>query len=149
MHKVAQLMANIHEKWPNLTPVLTGAPNEKHLVDEIRRNLPASIPFIDKVGDSTLPELFSIIRDARFVVTNDTGTAHLSPLFSVPTVVILGGGHIGAYLPNPLYTKMQCVTHPMDCFNCGWNCNRQLDGANLCIASVNVDDVMTAIEKIM
>ncbi|MCR5381931.1 MAG: hypothetical protein K6G44_13185 [Lentisphaeria bacterium] len=149
MHNVTQLMVNIHEKWPDLTPVLTGAPNEKHLVEEIRQNLPASIPFIDKVGDSTLLELFSIIRNAHFVVTNDTGTAHLAPLFSVPTVVILGGGHIGAYLPNPLYTKMQCVTHPMDCFNCGWNCKRHQDGVNLCIASVSVDDVMAAIEKIM
>lgn len=149
MENVTKLMVAIHEKWTDLTPVLTGAPNEKHLVEEIRRNLPASIPFIDKVGDSTLPELFSIIRNARFVVTNDTGTAHLVPLLSVPSVVILGGGHIGAYLPNPLYVKMQCVMHPMDCFNCGWNCDRLQNGVNLCIASVTVEDVMAAIEKMM
>ena len=148
MANIARLMVAIHEKWPDLTPVLTGAPNEKTLVEEIRRHLPADFPFIDKVGGSSLRELIAMMGGARFIVTNDTGTAHLAPLLAVPSIVILGGGQLGAYLPNPLYGKMQCVTHPLSCFNCGWECGHFENGLNQCIAAITVEDVLAAVAAI-
>ena len=38
---------------------------------------------------------------ASCVISNDTGPAHLSIALSVPTVVIIGGGHFGSFVPYP------------------------------------------------
>ena len=152
IENMAQLIVRIQKKWPDLTPVLTGAPNEKHYGEEIRQLLPNSLTMIDKIGDSSLLELFAILKKARFIVSNDTGTAHIAPLMAVKSFVILGGYHLGAFLPNPVYSNTHCITHPMDCFNCNSSksnkCKYQKgDEPDPCITGISVDDVMNVIEQ--
>ena len=146
VEKFADLINMIHQQYPELIPVLTGGRNEKHLGETIRRLLPEDIAVVDKIGETTLFELFSIFQKARVVVTNDTGTAHLAPLMSVKSVVISGGWHIGAYLPNPLYSGMRCIIHQKECAYCGWKkCIQPRDGIDLCVAEISVEEVMRAV----
>lgn len=41
-------------------------------------------------GMTTLPELISIIRGARFVVTNDSGPMHIAAALDIPTIALFG-----------------------------------------------------------
>lgn len=41
-------------------------------------------------GKTTLPELISIIRSARFVVTNDSGPMHIAAALDIPTIALFG-----------------------------------------------------------
>jgi len=149
VERFAGLIAMIHRRYPELIPVLTGGKNEKHLGAEIQRLLPEDIVVVDKIGDTTLFELFSIFQKARLVVSNDTGTAHVAPLMSVKSVVISGGWHIGAYLPNSLYPNMRCLIHRKECANCGWQkCVNPQNGVDLCVAEISVDEVMRAISEL-
>ena len=143
--KFAGLIEMIHRLRPELTPVLTGGRNEKRLGEKIRSLLPEDIAVVDKIGGTTLFELLSIFKNARLVVTSDTGTAHLAPLLSVKSVVVSGGWHIGAYLPNPLYSGMRCIIHRKECAGCGWKkCIHSRDGVDLCVAEISVDEVVSA-----
>ncbi len=146
VERFAELIVMMHRKFPELIPVLTGGRNEKRLGAEIRRLLPEDITVIDKTGETTLLELLSIFKKAHLVVTNDTGTAHLAPLMSVRSVVIMGGWHVGVFLPNPLYQNMRCILHKKECANCDWaKCVHAQNGVDLCIAEISVEEVMAAI----
>lgn len=148
LERFAGLIEAIHRRTPELIPVLTGSRHEIHLGEAIRRLLPEDVAVVDKIGDTDLFELCSIFRKSRFVVTNDTGTAHMAPLMSVKSVVISGGWHIGAYLPNPLYRDMRCVIHQKECANCGWKkCVSPQDGVDLCIAEISVDEIMDVVRE--
>ncbi|MBQ6351880.1 MAG: hypothetical protein IJJ28_01260, partial [Lentisphaeria bacterium] len=149
MERFAELMIRIHRQFPDLIPVLTGGRNEKRLGGKIRSLLPEDIAVVDKIGETTLFELFSIFAKARLVVTNDTGTAHIAPLVSVKSVVISGAWHPGAFFPNPLYTETRCVMHRKECADCGWKkCIHPQDGVDLCVAEISVDEVMRAISEL-
>ncbi|MBR4518793.1 MAG: glycosyltransferase family 9 protein [Victivallales bacterium] len=148
MKRMAELITRIHQRWPELMPVLTGGKSEQKLGDEIRQQLPDGLQVIDMIGRSTLLELTAIVKGARFVVSNDTGTAHLAPLFNTKSVVISGAWHIGWFHPNPLYVNTRCILHPKDCAGCGWTpCPYATDGIDLCIAEITVDEVMAEIER--
>ena len=150
MENLAQLIVKIHGKCPNLIPLLTGGPNEKPLGMQIRRAVPADMSIVDRIGETTLLELFALIQKAKFVITNDTGTAHVAPLFSVPSFVISGAWHPGVYLPNPLYDHSHCIMHPMDCSNCGWTkCKHMVRGNTKCITEISVTEVFAVIESHM
>lgn len=147
--RFAELIERIHRQHPGAVAVLTGGGNEAHLGEELRKTVPAEIPLVDRIGASTLLELCAIFRSARFIVTNDTGTAHLAPLMSTPGVVISGGWHVGAYLPNPLYPGMHCLFHRMECGNCGWKkCLHERDGVDGCVAEISVDEVMRVVDEL-
>lgn len=150
MERFAELIVRIHGKWPALVPVLTGGKREKPLGEEIRRRLPPDVPLVDKIGETSTTELLAVVRKARFVLSNDAGTAHAAPLLDVPSVVVSGAWHPGVYQPNPLYAKTVCIIPPMDCAGCGWGtCPRAENGLDACLAAISVDDVMAAVERIL
>ena len=41
------------------------------------------------------------MRSASAVLSNDSGPAHLSIALGTPTVVVVGGGHFGSFVPYP------------------------------------------------
>jgi len=56
---------------------------------------------VDLMGKTSLPQLLDVINHAALVVSNDTGPAHLSIALGTPTLVIVGGGHFGCFVPYP------------------------------------------------
>ena len=81
---------------------------------------------INLIGKTSLPDLMGILQNASGVISNDTGPAHLSIALNTPTVVIIGGGHFGSFVPYPKKTTPQnarFVYQKMDCYHCFWNCH--------------------------
>lgn len=69
-----------------LMPVLLGATGEAHLAE--RYGELATQPFRSLVGATTLPVLAAVLRQARLLVTNDTGTMHLAAGLHVPILAV-------------------------------------------------------------
>jgi ADP-heptose:LPS heptosyltransferase len=69
--------------------------------DEKAAAIPASGDVIDLTGKTTLPEMFDLMKSAALVVSNDTGPAHVAIGLGAPSVVIVGGGHFGCFVPYP------------------------------------------------
>ncbi len=108
-------------------------------------------PNLKRAKDITVLDL---MNHAALVVSNDTGPAHLSIALGTPTVVIVGGGHIGSFVPYPEGISpdtARFVFHEMECFHCFWRCHLRANKFQIfpCIGAINEDHVWNACEDLM
>ncbi|NQU60118.1 MAG: glycosyltransferase family 9 protein [Rhodospirillales bacterium] len=101
---------------------------------------------IDLTGKTDLPGLLDLLNHARLVISNDTGPAHLSIALATPTVVIVGGGHFGSFVPYPAQASpanARFVFQEMECYHCFWRCHRRANKFQLfpCIGALTEDRV--------
>ncbi|MHA1598771.1 MAG: glycosyltransferase family 9 protein [Alphaproteobacteria bacterium] len=106
---------------------------------------------IDLAGKTSLPQLLDILNHAALVVSNDTGPAHLSIALGTPTLVVVGGGHFGCFVPYPepaCPANARFVYRRMDCYHCFWNCPKRAAKTDAfpCVEAVSVDQAWAEIE---
>ncbi|MFK7758863.1 MAG: glycosyltransferase family 9 protein [Phycisphaerales bacterium] len=73
----------------NLTVLINGSPAESELIDQIisiSTSTPISLPALG----NTLGALKPICRDARIMITNDTGPRHIAAAMGTPLVTLFG-----------------------------------------------------------
>ncbi len=109
---------------------------------------------IDLIGKTDLPQLLDLMNHARLVVSNDTGPAHLSIALGAPTLVVVGGGHFGCFVPYPEGVRpdhARFVYHRMDCYHCFWNCPKRASKFEVfpCVEAVNLDQVWVEAEQLL
>ena len=133
--------------------LICGTKNEYHLGEQILKTCTA--PLENIAGKTELVELSGFLSQSQLIITNDTGTAHISSAVGTSTVCILGGGHFGRFVPYPdlpgQTNKIKAVFHKMHCYGCNWECVYTFnDGEPApCIANVSVDEVWQEVEKII
>ena len=133
--------------------LICGTKNEYHLGEQILKTCTA--PLENIAGKTELVELSGFLSQSQLIITNDTGTAHISSAVGTSTVCILGGGHFGRFVPYPdlpgQTNKIKAVFHKMHCYGCNWECVYTFnDGEPApCIANVSVDAVWEEVEKII
>jgi lipopolysaccharide heptosyltransferase II len=71
---------------------------------------------VNRIGQTTLDELISELRDCRALLSNDTGTMHLAALLGVPVVAIFGSTE--PQLTGPLGGSHIVVRHHVECSPC-------------------------------
>jgi len=81
------------------TIVLTGAPEDRPLVDAVRQTLPGGA-VIDAAGSLDLLSLGALLRRLDLLVTGDTGPMHLAAAVGTPTVSIFGPSDPVRYAPR-------------------------------------------------
>ena len=146
--------AELLRYWPQPLPtiVFAGTAAESELAAAIIAQLPATIHAINICGQTALIELAAWVRHANLVVSNETGTAHLATLLEVPTVVILGCGHLNFFFPYPKeFHKIHCKTVLADCSQtgCCWQCHESDSSLPYpCIAEISVDSVLAAVREL-
>jgi ADP-heptose:LPS heptosyltransferase len=80
-----------------LRVVLTGTAAEAALTRRVAGLMTA--PSIDLTGRTTIGALAVVLRDARLLVANDTGVAHLAAALRVPSVVIFSASDPARWAP--------------------------------------------------
>ena len=75
---------------------------------------------VDLTGQTSLRELAAFVGRARMVVGAETGTTNMASALGVPTVVLMGGGDFGRFLPATPRDVIACL--PLACYGCGWKC---------------------------
>ncbi len=109
---------------------------------------------VDLTGRTDLAQLFDLMKHARLVVSNDTGPAHVAIGLGAPTVVIVGGGHFGCFVPYPESARpasARFVYERMECYHCFWRCHKRTDekASFPCVAAVPADKVRAACEELL
>ena len=110
---------------------------------------------IDTCGRLGIHELAEIVRQAQFVVGNDSAVVHIAAYFGVPSVVALGGGHFNWFLPYPETARgvqSPRVAHlAMSCFGCNWHCRFGVprEGAVPCLEGLGTEAVWREVEPLL
>ncbi|NOY64825.1 MAG: glycosyltransferase family 9 protein, partial [Nitrospirae bacterium] len=71
-----------------LTPVLLGAKDDITLSEEIIKG--SGVNCINLTGKTDLKQLCSVIKDAKFMITNDSGPMHIATALGVKVFAIFG-----------------------------------------------------------
>ena len=102
-------------------------------------------------GKTDLKALFAWVRDAEFVIGNDSGGVHLAAAWDVPSFSIIYGGDFGSFLPNPHYHLDHPFYHRLDCFVCVDNCPDPGAGTGrqACLKAVTPEEVFAGIKAFL
>jgi lipopolysaccharide heptosyltransferase II len=118
-------------------PVFTGDASEQPLIDEARRCM--SQPSVTLAGRVGLPELAALIGDARLLLSNNTGPAHIAAAMGTPVTVLYA-------LTNPQHTPWRVpahvLNHDVPCRHCLKSECPQ--GHHDCLLKVQPDEVVRA-----
>ncbi|MBL0313254.1 MAG: glycosyltransferase family 9 protein [Holophagaceae bacterium] len=75
---------------------------------------------VNLCGETSIRGAAAILGRCRLGFGAETGAVHLATALGIPTVVLLGGGHFGRFMP---YSHLQsAAVLPLDCFDCNWSC---------------------------
>jgi lipopolysaccharide heptosyltransferase II len=118
-------------------PIFTGDASEQPLIDEARRCM--SQPSITLAGRVGVPELAALIADARLLLANNTGPAHVAAAVGTPVTVLYA-------LTNPQHTPWRVaarvLNHDVPCRDCLKSVCPH--GHHDCLMKVESDDVVHA-----
>lgn len=135
------------------TIVILGGPAESGLKHQVQDFAAGNPRIIDAIGSLDFIAAARLVKFAALVISNDTGIGHLAIMMQRPSVLIVGGGHFGSFMPYPEHLtppKVKFLHHLMPCFHCNWNCTQMPpDGMTFpCVSSVSVDDAWEAVKEI-
>lgn len=138
--------------------VVCGGKGEESVFQEIEKYLDKDKEIINLIGQTSLLELFSLISNAKYLISNDTSASHIAPLGRTPSIVILPGNYYGRFHPySPeILTEEdkkyipKVANYFMTCYNCFNICKYTNDKSMTwpCISNIIVENVMERIKEI-
>ena len=151
----AQIADHIYERT-GLVAVILGVASEQWVSDQLKGYLKpqTAMSVVDLTGRTSISDVIDIIGNATMVVTNDTSGVHIACATQTPSVAIVGGWHLGRFLPYhiedvrpddhlPLvaYTKMPC-------FYCDWQWDIVGQRNEECLRRLKCGEPSECIEKV-
>ena len=122
--------------------VIVGTGGDKPVAKEVARLMRTQAAVI--AGATSIAELKAVLACARLVISNDTGTSHVSAALGVPTVVVFGPTeHVST---RPLSQRAAVVRHDVECSPCMM---RECPIDHRCMTRVEVDDVYVAAKALL
>jgi len=103
IERFAQLADRISSSF-GLSVIMTGSAPERNYIEKLRET--ANVPVANLAGKTTLAELVALLKDARLVVSGDTGSGHIAAALSVPVILIFGPTNPARVEP---YKRRECV----------------------------------------
>lgn len=140
--------------------VVSAGKGEEKLWNEIKEEFPFDYidNVIDLIGKTSLMELFALIKNAKYIITNDTSASHITVLTRTPSICLLGGVHYGRFQPYEVENISEedkkilpkVVNHKMDCYGCNTICKYINDKETTwpCIENIRVEQVLEKIKEI-
>jgi heptosyltransferase-3 len=133
------------ESTKNLRVIYTCGPGESATLDEVQEAAGARIL---RLEGPPLGDFLAILADARLIVGNDSGPAHMAAALGRPGVVIFSSSSSSIWGPWRPRAPWRVVQNPYDCNPCpGDRCYRYERPE--CILSVTLEQVRSAVEEIL
>ena len=135
--KAVRIIKNIKQNFP-FDIVLTGAPAEEAYLAEIVRDAGKDARVINLAGKTSIIELGWVLKNARAMVTTDSGNAHFANAFGTRAVVLFGAGLPWRARPYNGKLIRSLALEDLDCVPCRSEQCKYHD--NRCLA--NIDDAL-------
>lgn len=122
--------------------VIVGTAGDRPVAQEVARQMRSPAAVI--AGQTSITELKGVLAWATLVISNDTGTSHVSAALGIPTVVVFGPTeHVST---RPLSRRAVVVRHDVECSPCML---RECPIDHRCMTRVEVDDVYAAAQTLL
>jgi heptosyltransferase-2 len=122
--------------------VIVGTAGDKPVAEKVAREMRSGAAVI--AGETSIAELKGVLACAQLVISNDTGTSHVSAALGIPTVVVFGPTeHVST---RPLSHLAAVVRHDVECSPCML---RECPIDHRCMTRVEVDDVSAAARTLL
>lgn len=130
----------------NARIIITGAPSEQKSSEEICMMI-GSAKAISFAGKTTLRELLVLYSLSDVLVTNDSGPGHFSALTAIRTVILFGPETPKLF--GPISPNAHVIWKELACSPCVSVFNHRFSPCNnnVCMKSITVEDVYTAVKK--
>ncbi|HUQ87823.1 MAG TPA: glycosyltransferase family 9 protein [Vicinamibacterales bacterium] len=144
--KFGDLATRILAAYPDALIVLTGAPSESAIADELCRSL-GSTRVKSVAGQTSLRELLTLYTIADVLVTNDSGPGHFASLTPVHAIVLFGPETPRLF--GSLAPSTTIIWKELACSPCVSVFNHRLSPCrnNVCMQSITVDEVFDAVQS--
>lgn len=99
--------------------VIVGSASDVRVAEEIKTKSGGKV--LSMAGDTDIKELISIIRNAKYVISNDSGPMHIAAAFGIPVIAIFGPTNpvkTGPYGSNHVIVKSDISCAPCYKRNC-------------------------------
>lgn len=83
-----ELIKRILNKYPTVNILLTGVKKEKEYIEHIKNQCESDRVFV--LCDINLSTLMDCIKNAKMIITNDTGPFHFAKALGVPSLTLFG-----------------------------------------------------------
>jgi ADP-heptose:LPS heptosyltransferase len=83
----------------NLTPVVCGSKDDLEYVEKFIAAYGKKV--INKCGQTSLTEFANILKQAKLLLSVDTGSVHIAAAMDCPVYGIFNGIHLGRFAPYP------------------------------------------------
>ena len=125
--------------------VLTGSKNDMVITNLIMKAI-YNERLIDFSGHTSVIELIEIIRLAKFVISNDSASVHISYIVGTKAICISGGNNFGRFVPYPVNNNNNnpLTFYPEKCLKNNWNCSK----SHKCIDQIDIQLVKNYIKFI-
>ncbi len=129
VHRFGQIGKN-YSTMHGCQVVVCGGVDERDLCQEVCEAIGETA--INLCGMTTHVDLIQLIRGARLLLSNETSYAHIAAAVGTRSIVVLGGGHFGRFMPYPSINACQGrlpvpAYEQLDCYGCNWHCIYSLE----------------------
>lgn len=140
----ATVINSLANKYPDLFFVLTGSAGETDWVSKVESKIDAEKKnkVVNTAGKFSLEELFAVIREAKLIISNDSGPMHIAYALQKPVVALFGPCSPEQYGTNAngisIYKNIYCspCVHDFIIPPC--------KGDNQCMKLISVSQVLDA-----
>jgi len=116
--KIYEQYKSVLQDFDEFSFVILGGKDAEGYAGEICSGLPQKC--WNLAGRTTIRQMAAIIRRCCLYLGSDSAGAHIACAVGVPSVVVLGGGHFGRFMPYSPLTSVVCL--PLECYGCSWGC---------------------------
>ncbi len=145
------IIDNIFDKYSRYSVVLIGSKQEKEYVQDFLNNFPSDRNNIfDFSGLLSLPELFALLKNARLVISNDSGPAQAASAFNTPLVVFFGPETPVIY--GPLGDNVRIFysgTHCSPCISVYRDKKIKCNYRQKCLTDLDINEINKAVEEFL
>ena len=153
LERYVELIKRIYNKT-KMPVVFCGTNIDFESVNYLMNNL-SSEKYINILGKTNMLEFIEVIKCAKFIITNDTGSYHVAVNEQVPVALITGAYALDMYaLYNFLddkYRKPYVIYKNKSCKNCFYKCPYIKKGDKIwpCLNEINVNDAFKVVSNMI
>lgn len=140
------LVADSLQKEHKKQCILIGSLDSQDIANKVCEN--AKVPLINLVGKTTVGQLISLIKRSDFLISNDSGPAHLAASLETPVVSVFGRNQKGLSVTRwkPLGNKSRTIHKDSGCLECkAHECQKDFR----CLRLISTDDVLKIAQELL